>query len=234
MFDNTAARRPDDSIVARLVADPALGARRRSAPRGTSLHEARQPADDVFVIEQGQVRLYQLSPEGSRRLVDILGPGDWFGIAAVGRLHHYGCQAMAETASTLCVLPAGRLLTALAQRPEASVEIIRQLAGRWSSATEEAGGLVFDDCRRRLVKALLRFGHSCAATPMRDGVVLRMTHEDLAQAIGAARETVSLTLTELRAEGLLSTGRNRLLFNPQTLEQALNQRYPSRSSTILS
>src|ERR1700690_4149655 len=105
----------DNSIPASLLADPELGARPRSAARGTILYKPGSPADDIFAIRQGQVRLYQLSPDGSRRLLEILGPGDWFGAEAVGGLSRYLCQAVAETASVLSVLPAGRMLGGRAQ-----------------------------------------------------------------------------------------------------------------------
>jgi len=76
---------------------------------------------------------------------------------------------------------------------------------------------VFDDCNSRLLKALVRFSRSAAAMPHGDGVVLRITHEQLAQSIGVARETVSLALTQLRQQNLLRTGRNQLMFNPDSL-----------------
>ena len=50
-------------------------------------------------------------------------------------------------------------------------------------------------------------------------MVLRITHQQLAQAVGVARETVSLALTQLRQRNLLRTGRNQLFFNPDVLEK---------------
>jgi CRP/FNR family transcriptional regulator len=223
-----------DARVAQMVSDPALGARRRSAMAGALLYEPGRPAEEVFVIQQGQVRLYQLSPGGSRRLVDILGPGQWFGSEAVGGLGHYECQARAETAATLCVLPAGKMLAALVQRPETSLEIIRQLSLRLHNATEEAGGLAFEDCRARLLRALLKFGKSAAAKITGESVELHMTHEQLAQAVGAARETVSLLLNDLRRENLIRTGRNRICFDTRVILNNVGGRQPSRSSTIFS
>ena len=51
-------------------------------------------------------------------------------------------------------------------------------------------------------------------------MVLRITHQQLAQAVGAARETISLALTQLRQRELLRTGRNQLFFNPDVLRTA--------------
>jgi CRP-like cAMP-binding protein len=217
---NTAPRAT--SLVAGLMADPALGARRVHLVSGTIVYDADTPAGHIHLIQGGEVRLYQLSLDGSRRLLEILGPGQWFGVEAVGRMTRYDGQAQAVQETTLLVLPAPRFLSALSQHPQISLEIIGQLAGRLSDATAEASGLAFDDCRRRLIKTLLRFSRSAAATQNGEDVILRMTHEQLAQAIGAARETVSLTLTELRQANLLRTGRNRLAFNFQTLNASLN------------
>jgi CRP/FNR family transcriptional regulator len=222
MTDNPFVLEAGGSMVARLVCEPELGARRRRVAADTVLHDMDSPALEVFLIHSGEVRLYQLALDGSRRLMEILGPGEWFGAEAVGRLSQYGCQARAMTDTTVYVLPVQRFLEALPTRPEASLEIIHQLAERLSTAAEEAGDLAFEDCRRRLVKTLIKFSRSTAAKPNGDGVILRMTHEQLAQAVGAARETVSLMLTQLRNARVLTTGRNQLAFNPKALTAFLN------------
>jgi CRP-like cAMP-binding protein len=99
---------------------------------------------------------------------------------------------------------------------------MRQLARKLSAARRDAAELVFDDCRHRLLHTLLRFAGSSAASPHPHGVVLHITHRQLAQAVGVARETVSLALTNLRRQKLLHTGRNQLMFNPDELRDAEN------------
>ena len=118
-------------------------------------------------------------------------------------------------------VPAERWHAALASTPEVAAEVIGQLARKLQAAHEDAGRLVFDDCNERLVKTLLRFSHSAAATRRDESgeVTLRITHQQLAQAVGAARETISLALTHLRQRDLLRTGRNQLFFNPDVLRQ---------------
>lgn len=211
-----------ESSLARLLRDPGLGVHRRTVPSGTTLHEAGATADNLFLIQSGQIRLYQHSPDGSRRLLDISGPGHWLSVESVGA-PTYSCYAEAASDTVVLVVPTQRLLSALPQHPQISLQLIRQLADQVNAATEDACGLVFDDCKRRLLKTLLKFSHSAAATATHDGVLLRMTHEQLAQAVGAARETVTLVLTELRNAKMVQTGRNKLLFQPQALFSALNE-----------
>jgi len=105
----------------------------------------------------------------------------------------------------------------LSHRPEMALELNRQLAVKLQASRDDAARLVFEDCNARLIRTLLHFSSSAASQPREDGVVLRITHNQLAQAIGVARETVSLALTQLRQQNLLRTGRNQLFFNPDTL-----------------
>jgi CRP/FNR family transcriptional regulator, cyclic AMP receptor protein len=163
--------------------------------------------------------VYQVSPDSSARLLEILGPNDWFGVAALAQNTRPGHKAVAVVPSVIWEVPAQELMAALPTRPLAAVDLVKQLADKLQNALDEAGELVFDDCNSRLIKTLIRFSSSAAAFPREDGVVLRITHEQLAQAVGVARETVSLALTHLRRQNLLRTGRNQLFFNPTALRQ---------------
>lgn len=212
------------SGVASVFANRELGARRMEVGEDSTLFEPRTPADHLYFIESGQVRLFQIGPDGSMRLSEILGTGDWFGIAALRRDGIYATRGVTVTASVLWTLTAERLFESLRHEPAVAVELIGQLAGRLESANEDAARLMFDDCNQRLINTLVRFSRSAAATPLDDGgVVLRITHQQLAQAVGAARETISLALTQLRQRNLLRTGRNRLFFKPEALQQFCNR-----------
>jgi CRP-like cAMP-binding protein len=85
---------------------------------------------------------------------------------------------------------------------------------------------MFQDCRLRVIKALLKFSSTPAARPVPEGVSLRITHAELAEAIGAARETVSLCLTDLRHMNVVRTGRNQIVFDPEGLRQFEVNEFP--------
>lgn len=202
-----------------IFTNPALGASRRNISPGQVICEPNGAAENLYFIEAGQVRVYQVAPDGTGRLNEILGADDWFGAASLAEHAHYGNRVVAVGPVVLWEVSAQSLLRFLGNQPAAAVELIKQLAGKHVAHLEESSELVFDDCNSRLIKTLLRFSTSSAATPIGDeSVVLRITHEQLAQAIGAARETISLALTQLRKQNLLRTGRNQLFFSPRVLQ----------------
>jgi CRP-like cAMP-binding protein len=207
----------ENSPLASFLQNPALGAKQLSVAAGTALYQPSDPATHLYFIHRGQVRTYRIGDAESGRLLDILGPGDWCGEAALGQQSEYGERTVAVVASVVWEIPAGRLRDLLSQEPALAAELVKQLAGKLSAAREDAAELVFQDCHERLLRTLVRFSHSAAASPHPEGVVLRITHHQLAQAVGVARETVSLALTQLRQQKLLRTGRNQLMFNPANL-----------------
>jgi len=204
----------------RLFTQPPLDVPRRIVAAGELIHEVHSPADRVYFIERGEVRLYQSGPDGTSRLVEILGAGDWFGVAALAGSATCEKRAVAQTTVAVAQIPVGQFLWVLEQNPPRAISFLRDLAKRLHTARNATSRFVFDDCERRILKTLVDFSRTAAASPLQgDEVALRITHQQLAQAIGVARETVSLALTKLRHQKLVQTGRNRLVFNPIVLQE---------------
>ena len=221
MLDVAVPRSTMNPPLVDFFLNPLLGARRTSVPQGSVIYDQSQPASSLYFIHRGQVRVFQPGPDDSAQLTDILGPNDWVGAAALTGAASYGSRAVAVLPSIVSDIPVERVFALLQQQPRAAAEMIKALASRLRQTREDAGRLIFDDCHTRLLRALLRFGRTTAASPHSAGVVLHVTHHELAQAIGVARETVSLTLKDLRDHGLIRTGRNHLIFAPLALEQQL-------------
>ncbi len=210
--------RAEDSVTA-TFADPAVGGRSIEFAPGATVFEQGADAGHLYFIQRGQVRLYQQGPDGASRLLEILGTGQWFGCAALSETRQYHAKALVIGRTVLTQTPVANVLDVVSRSPQAAMQLIKQLATGVQAAREDSARLVFDDCNERLVKTLVRFSRTAAATPHDDGVVLHITHDQLAQAVGVARETVSLALTEMRLKHLVRTGRNQLTFNPAALEQ---------------
>lgn len=197
---------------------PQLESTQKTINAGTVIYQPVTPAQNMYYLQQGEVRLFMVGGGSEKRLVGILGPGDWFGETALARRATYSVQAVAMIRTTLIEAPADRFMQLLATRPEALLELSRDLADRLLSARRDASEVVFDDSDKRLMSALVRFSGSAAATRNNDEVVLRMTHDQLAQAVGVARETVSVSLQQLRRQNLLQTRRGSIVFNPKAIK----------------
>lgn len=229
MFDVAVPRSHVNPPLVDLFLNPLLGARRLSFHGGVSVYEPANPASALYFVHRGQVRIYTVGREQSQ-LVEILGLNDWFGIAALSGAASHGARAVTVGSAIISEIPVERFNALLPQHPKAAAELVRSLAQRLRAAREESSRLVFDDCHTRLMRSLVKFSHSAAATPVQNGVILHITHLQLAQAIGVARETVSLALKELRDQNVLKTGRNQLTFDPRAIEQLLYQRlHPHRA-----
>ena len=218
----TPARPAIDSPLGQMLQEPSMQSHRIQVPAKAVVYQPTDAARDIYVIHEGQVRTYQVAPSGSRRLVEILGPGEWCGAAALAQMEQYGEAAEAIEPSTLSIISRDRLFTVLHQEPATAVELIRQLAAKLAAFREDAAGLVFEDCHHRLIRTLVHLSESPAASVSPEGVVVHITHQQLAQKVGVARETVSLALAQLRRRNLLRTGRNQLIFQPQTLRDCGN------------
>jgi CRP-like cAMP-binding protein len=220
---NAPVRPAAEPVFAELLREPTLQSHRIQVPAKAVVYQPDDPARNIYYLHQGQVRTYQIAPTGSRRLIEILGVDQWCGAAALARLDRYGEAAEAIVPTTLSIISTERLFAILPQEPQLALEFIRQLAQKLAAYREDAGGLVFEDCHHRLVRTLMHLSEGPAASPSADGVVVHITHQQLAQKVGVARETVSLALAQLRRRNLLRTGRNQLFFHPQNLQQGTQE-----------
>jgi CRP-like cAMP-binding protein len=182
-----------------------------------TVYQPGEAARYVYLVRRGEVRTFQIGDDGEGRLLEILGPGEWFNPAAFSDGQLCGHRAIAATSCEIIRVQANKLLGMLTRNGPAAGLLLKQFADRLQKAREDAACLVFEDCNTRLIRTLLQLSQTVAATSRPDGVELRITHLQLAQAVGAARETVSLALTDLRKQNLLRTGRNKLFFDPQAL-----------------
>ena len=82
----------ESSVLAELLLNPALNAKRMNVAAGKVLYEPGAEAKSLFFIHRGQVRTYRVDENANGRLIEILGPEDWCGEAA---LSHRADQAVA-------------------------------------------------------------------------------------------------------------------------------------------
>lgn len=185
----------------------------RTMGRGEALYRAGEPAGGAFAIHAGLVKLSLALPSGRERVIGVAGPGDVVGALTPSALA-YGETAEALGAAVVVrPLDPGRPdhATALAHATDTRLAWLRL-------ALEEVDLPVAARLARVLVRLGERFG--VRGDDGRVRLTVPLTHEHLAGLIGAARETTTLALSELRQRGLLEGTRGRYLFDLARLRDA--------------
>jgi CRP-like cAMP-binding protein len=170
--------------------------------RGDVLFHEGDEGDKLYIVTDGKVKLGRTSSDGRENLLAILGPGQMFGELSVFDPGPRSTTATAVTACELRTLEHDELIPWLTDRPEVAQGLLGQLAARLRRANDVVADLVFSDVPGRVAKQLLelaqRFGDK-----RDDGMHVHhdLTQEELAQLVGASRETVNKALADFAARG---------------------------------
>ncbi|WP_176818925.1 Crp/Fnr family transcriptional regulator [Quadrisphaera sp. DSM 44207] len=175
-----------------------------SLRRGDVLFGVGDPAHALYVVDTGKIKLGRAAPDGREQLLAVLGPGEMFGELSWFDPGPRTSSATAVSATRLAALDFDDLRRWVAGRPEVASHLLRALARRLRRTNEVLADLVFTDVPGRVAKTLLdlaqRFGR-----PTEAGLRVQhdLTQEELAQLVGASRETVNKALADFAARGWL-------------------------------
>ena len=172
--------------------------------KGEDLFLEGDDGDHLYVIIDGKIKLGTKSVDGRENLLSILGPGEMFGELSLFDPGPRTSTATAVTDARLLSLGHDQVIPWVKEHPEVSLQLLARLAQRLRRTNEAVGDLVFSDVPGRVAKALIdlgeRFGKQTA-----DGLFVHhdLTQEELAQLVGASRETVNKALADFAGRNWL-------------------------------
>ena len=183
----------------------------RRYPRNSMIFEEGVSGDYMYVIQQGEVKISKLSDDGREKILEILGPGAFFGEMALLDRGPRSASVKSTQACVLLALSRHDFLALLRESPEISLELMRELSLRVRETDEQIRGLLFERVEGR-TRRLLR---KLALEPV-DGrpdrrATAPTTHQQLADQVGTSRETITRVLKELRVDGWLEQDGKRYL-----------------------
>jgi CRP-like cAMP-binding protein len=193
-----AALDPDAAVALRAsMIDRTLG-------RGTVLFHEGEPGDRLYVVMDGKIKLGHTSSDGRESLLALLGPGEMFGELSLFDPGPRTATATALTDARVAGLGHEALRPWLTGRPEVAESLLQALAQRLRRTNDAMADLVFSDVPGRVAKALLELGEKFGVTAS-DGLRVDhdMTQEELAQLVGASRETVNKALADFATRGFI-------------------------------
>jgi CRP/FNR family cyclic AMP-dependent transcriptional regulator len=183
----------DDAAAASLLANMVSV----KIAKGSVLFAEGDEGDQLYVIAEGKLKLGTSSGDGRENLLSILGPGEMFGELSLFDPGPRTSTATAVTDAKLLSLGQEKLLPWLIENPMVSLQLLASLAQRLRRTNEAVGDLVFSDVPGRVAKALIDLGERFGKKTD-EGLFVHhdLTQEELAQLVGASRETVNKALAD--------------------------------------
>ncbi len=170
--------------------------------RGETVFVEGEQGDTLFIVLSGKIKIGRRATDGRENMLSVMGPSDMFGELSLFDPGPRTATATVLTDARLASLAHSSLRPWINDRPEIAEQLLRVLARRLRRTNDALADLIFTDVPGRVAKALLglseRFG-----TPEGDGVRVHhdLTQEELAQLVGASRETVNKALADFSSRG---------------------------------
>lgn len=188
-------------------------------PRAHVIFAEGEPGDRLYIIVSGKVKIGRRSADGRENLLAVFGPSDMF-----GELSIFDPGPRTSTATTVTEVHAVTMDRAalhewIGKRPEIADQLLRVIARRLRRTNNMLADLIFTDVPGRVAKALLQLAQRFGS---QESGMLRVTHdltqEEIAQLVGASRETVNKALADFAHRGWLRLeGKSVLIQEPDRL-----------------
>jgi CRP/FNR family cyclic AMP-dependent transcriptional regulator len=179
-------------------------ARDKRYEAGHLFFEPGDQGDRLLIVRAGRVRLYTLAPEGRALTLFVLEPGAFFGeMALVNRPHD--CFAEALTDCTIGELHREDLRHVLGDNAAFALRVVDVMSERLRALEQKLADIAFKSVPQRLAGLLLTLAEAQPqpATLAAPPAIMRYTHLQLAEMIGAYRETVTKAIGEFREAGMI-------------------------------
>jgi CRP-like cAMP-binding protein len=198
--------------------------------RGTVLYSATQAADSVYFIETGLVKLTRMNNDGGRIILEICGAGDLVGDESLaGEQAVYQAEAEVLSTASIARISGDGFLRAAIPQPDFVRTLVAYILQRKTVLAQKAELLCLRGVEYRILFYLAELAELVKESADGSGYQLPLTQLELADLIGATRETTSTTLNQLERRGLIRLSRRLLTVpSPALLREAAAGKMPPR------
>ncbi len=193
----------------------------KQVDRHTLLFSEGTLSDTLYLLISGVVKLSLPTVEGEEVLVSLVCPGEFFGITSLmsGMTRGFHCQAFSDC--WVAGIQPSTFVTTLLGIPFAHFsELMGSTISRWEELLYRYTRFQGLGLRQRLAMALLELSQKFGVQDARGTILLlQVTHEDLADLVGASRQKVTEHMKELERQQVILREGRKLIVNPQRLQE---------------
>ncbi|MFL5574536.1 MAG: Crp/Fnr family transcriptional regulator [Gemmatimonadaceae bacterium] len=195
--------------------------REKQYPKGSIIVFEDDPGDSLFVVREGRVKVVLVAEDGREVILGVLGVGEHFGELSLIDEQPRSAHVIAMEDATLLVLRREDFKRRVEVTPQLAWALLLELSRRLRRADGKIGGLVLLDVPGRIARLLLDAARDSGG----DTIDRPLTHQTIAQMIGASRETVSRAMSDFQEAGFISVARRRItITDREALEARAHQK----------
>jgi CRP/FNR family transcriptional regulator, nitrogen oxide reductase regulator len=180
--------------------------------KNSNVFEQGAEVHSVFLLLHGHVRAEKTTPDGKQIVVRYVSAGEIFGVAQAIGLKHYPATAVAAVDSVSLAWPSTAWPRLVAQHPALATNTLQIVGARLQEAHTRVIEMTTEEVERRVAHALLRLAKQ-AGRKLEGGVEIDfpISRQDVAEMTGTTLHTVSRILSAWEQQGLVESGRQRIV-----------------------
>jgi len=175
----------------------------KGCTRGYTVYRQGQPADGLYIVRTGWVKLFHVDESGRRSVIGVAKPGDVLGLLAVvtSTSYHSGAETLEDC--ELEYVPSSEFAKVLEKNPRLALDLLKAVGHQTRQSREEFYRFAAPSAER-LLSVLNELAESCGQATA-DGIKLRIqiTVQDLADKIGCSRQWTTKLLAELEEKKII-------------------------------
>jgi CRP-like cAMP-binding protein len=190
----------------------------RDVPKGKFIYFPEEPSTIVYLLKRGKVKIGSYGEDGREIIKAVLEPGEIFGelsLMGEGKRRDFA-QALTSDVR-FCAVSSEEMREILLNHPKLNYEITRMMGERMQRLERRLESLVFKDARQRILDFIY---NTAIEKGSKVGIGLKMvhdlTHQDIANLTATSRQTVTITLNELRDKELINFDRKSILIHDKS------------------
>ena len=175
------------------------------AERGEFILLEGEPADALYIVVSGIVKVFKTSAEGKEQILQLIRPGDSFNDVPIfdGGANPASAQAMGPV--VLYSIKKSDIHSILRNHPQVALNVAQVLSQKLRNLVSLVEDLSFKHVTARLAKILLEYAGDGSAPRQ------RLTQQEMAAIAGTAREIIGRSLKELEGEGVIRLDHHRIV-----------------------